>query len=470
MNKKHKLLIFGGTGDLSRKKLFPSLFQLFRLGLLPEDLEITGLGSRKLNDIEYTEHITDYVRKNKAFDIKKWNEFIKKISYEQCDITRCNAFDNKNRIISDDNINIFYLALAPHMHKYVFNNIRDRRKSGDRIIIEKPFGYDYGSAIKLNELAKKVFLEEQIYRIDHYLAKETIQNIFAFRFSNGIFEPIWNSKYIDSVYIEANELIGIENRSRYFDSVGIVRDMVQSHLLQLLSIITLDLPKSFTAEDIRDEKMKVFKKINKNLQFDNMDEFFIKGQYKGYLDEPGVDKSSITPTYAAMKIYIDSIRWQNVPFYLVTGKKMNEKCVRVIINFKHPPNKLFGSKQQGCIMHNQIEITIQPAEKICIRFGAKKPGTDIVLEPVNMVFEYKNYFKNEIVPAYSKLLLDIFKEDQSLFARNDSIEYSWQVIDTYEKYFHESQGKVHEYDPGSSGPDISSLFVTECHKQYRRKK
>jgi glucose-6-phosphate 1-dehydrogenase len=462
-NKKIRLYIFGGTGDLSRKKLFPSLFQLYRLGLLPKEMQIVGVGRRSLTKEDYRVHISKNII-DENIETKVWEVFSGHIEYRQCDINNCADFSAIEKLNDIDFENVYYLALPPHMHSYVLNMIRNRQESSDRIVIEKPFGYDYESAVTLNKRVKKNFREEQIFRIDHYLAKETVQNIFAFRFSNGIFEPIWNRKYIDSVYIEATETIGVENRSKYFDKAGIVKDMMQSHLLQLMAIVAMDLPKAFNAEAIRDQKVSVFKAIDKKIFRKKIDDYYIKGQYDGYLDEPGVEPDSKTPTFAAMKIFIDNRRWKKVPFYLVTGKKMKEASVQIVINFKEPAIKLFGSQHHSCGMQNQIRILIQPNEKICLRFGAKKPGEGMVLEPVNMKFEYKHAFEEETVPSYTRLLLDIFKGDQSLFARNDGVENSWKAIDSYEKASCDSDLDIEKYVPGSMGPDINRIFDGECHQ------
>jgi glucose-6-phosphate 1-dehydrogenase len=446
-----RLIIFGGTGNLSRKKLVPALYRLWQLGKLPRDLKVIGIGSRALSNQEYIQLLMEDVDSGRE-EIS--NDFFSRVTYERCDLNDCKetvaAFFDQKGIV-----NILYLALPAKLKKIVLNQISNRKGSDDRVVVEKPFGQDQESAKELNLLLAMVFNENQIYRMDHYLAKETVQNIFAFRFSNGLFEPMWNNNFIESVRIDAFETNGVGERARYFDGIGIVKDMIQSHLLQLMAIVAMDVPKNFSVQEIRDQKVAIFKSVKQDIE--NIKDYYLKAQYENYKEDVGLAQVSDTPTYVAMKLFLKDERWAGVPFYLRTGKKMKNSYVRIDINFKPTPINLFGLQDDCCGLQNRIRFIIQPEEMICIRFGAKKPGGDMMLQPVNMSFSYKDAFHGVSLPAYARLLEDLFKGDQSLFAREDGVESSWAIIDKYEELWEKDNGYLQYYTPGSSPMDLYSI-------------
>lgn len=452
VNNPTAFVIFGATGDLSRKKIFPSLYALFKTGLLPEKLKIVAAARTPHTRESFSQILkeTTVVK-----DPKAWNDFINQIDYLSLDVAQDKNLDKLAKLLEkferDSDVcikRIFYMAISPAIYEKAVENLGKNNlhlgcqihNSRARIVVEKPFGHDLTSATKLNSQLLKYFSEDQIYRIDHFLGKETIQNIFAFRFANEIFEPIWNNHFIDHVQITLAEHIGIEKRGEYYETAGALRDVVQNHLLQLLAIATMDIPTKFDAKSILAKKLAIIKRI-KPFTKDAVVKSTVRGQYEGYLNEEKVNPKSQTETFALVKLFIDTIRWHGVPFYIRTGKKLMGKVSSIIVQFK-----------KGDHMPNHITIQIQPTEGIGIRLVAKKPGFTTVLEPVDMEFCYKTSFDVPQPDAYERLLLDIILGDQSLFLSQEIIEESWRVIDPIEKVWQAGKPKLAIYKPGSWGP------------------
>lgn len=468
------IYIFGGSGDLSYRKLIPALYNLFLDGRLPKQFTVFGLGRTEYSDEQYREHvqkgIEEFSRRKRKED-GSWETFSAMIQYLKFDISDVKSYEEINSSIhkkeaefGNKPVVIFYLAVAPQLVPNILENMRvlpacvDRKNT--RIVVEKPFGFDLKSAQELNRQLSLQFQEDQIFRIDHYLGKETVQNILAFRFANALFEPIWNKNYIDHVQITAAETVGMEKRGDYYERSGALRDMVQNHLLQLLCMIAMEPPISLDAHEIRNKKADVLHAIRRFTP-ETINQTAVRGQYSGgkigdeekpgYRQEEKVAPDSKVETFAAAKIFVDNWRWQDVPFYIRTGKRMNAKATVIAIVFRAPPAYSFPAEPAEHRMPNRITFSIQPDADIRLRFQAKKPGASI-LDPVNMVFTYKDAFKEE-PEAYETLLLDVMEGDATLFMRTDQVEAAWKaimpILDTWEK---ETPNDFPNYTPGSWGP------------------
>lgn len=467
-------VIFGATGDLARKKIFPSFFELSKQKLLPQKFKIIAAARSEFSKEQFRESLQETI---KTDDSKNWEAFAKNIDYLTCDLSDNNnldelikALDNFEEEINSCPQRIFYLAVSPHVFEKAFENLGRKNLSSGcrshnrpaRIVIEKPFGYDYNSAQHLNKILEKHFTEEQIYRIDHYLGKETVQNIFAFRFGNEIFEPVWNNKYVDHVQITLAEDIGIEKRGEYYDQVGALRDFVQNHLLQLLAIVTMERPEKFEHLSIRNKKLDIIKNIRK-LTHDEVIKTTVHGQYEGYRQEEKVNRNSLTETYAQIKLFIENERWQGVPFYLRTGKKLTGKVSSIIFSFKERGHEIFENfwdKQ----MPNHVVIQIQPNEGIGLRLVAKKPGLTTVLQPVDMEFCYKTSFDTPQPDAYERLLMDVMLGDQTLFI--GQVGESWKVIDPIEEVWQSGKPKLAIYKPGGWGPKEADEIIEKDNRKW----
>jgi len=446
------LVIFGGSGDLARRKLLPALFNLAREGLLPERFAIVGVGSSDLGDQGFRDwagaELPRFV--HGEIDPRRWAWFAERLHYAQAGFEDTEAYAGLRQRLSEvaaafgtgENY-LFYLATPPGF----FHTIVTRLGAADlavqetgwrRVIIEKPFGHDLDTARALNREIGEVLDEEQIYRIDHYLGKETVQNILVFRFANGIFEPIWNRFYVDHVQITVAEEIGVERRGRYYDAAGALRDMVPNHLFQLLSLIAMEPPNSFQADAVRDEKAKILQAIQP-IAPEQVLHRAIRGQYgagtidgvgevPGYRAEPDVDPHSATETFVALKLMIDNWRWADVPFYLRTGKRMPSRVTEIAIQFKRAPYVLFRDTPVHHLPPNQLLIRIAPEEDISLRFGAKVPGPGLRMGNVEMDFSYADYFGTTPATGYETLLYDAMNGDPTLFQRADSVELGWGVL------------------------------------------
>ncbi|MDE3090763.1 MAG: glucose-6-phosphate dehydrogenase [Chloroflexota bacterium] len=442
------LVIFGATGDLTHRKLLPALFDLYCDGKLPEGFTVLGYARRPKSDQEFRVELRDSVRlyaRHNPNQGDQWGKFEQGLFYHQAEFTdpySCHPLaarlDQLDKMRGAQHNRLFYLATAPEFYAPLIMQLGDAKlasqdKGWSRVIVEKPFGTDLMSAHKLNREILSVFDESQVYRIDHYLGKETVQNIFAFRFANTILEPIWNRNYVDHVQITAAEAVGVEGRGGYYETAGALRDMVQSHLLQLVSLTAMEPPVSFDATSVHDEKIKVLRAVSE-LESNDIDAVAVRGQYgagknmAGYRDEPRVAKDSPVETYAALRLTIDNWRWAGVPFYLRTGKHMPHRATEIRIMFKPVPHPLFSQEVASGIEPNVLAMRIQPDEGIHLKFAAKEPGPAIQLRDVRMEFYYKTAFGAVPGEAYETLLLDAMRGDSTLFNRKDEVEAAWSLL------------------------------------------
>lgn len=465
------IVIFGASGDLTRRKLIPALYNLLRKGRLPENTQIVGLARRDYDDDVFRDNMRQAIQEfiPDKFDQKIWDEFAPMLHYIAGDLTRLEAFHKLDAALKEneapDANRLYYLSVSPKFYDSTASNLdtaKMNRASGcwRRIIVEKPFGRDLESALELNRSLQSVFDEEQIYRIDHYLGKETSQNIMFFRFANTMFEPIWNRNYVDHVQITVAESVDVGHRADFYDGTGILRDMFQNHLLQLLTLVAMEAPASFEANAVRDEKYKVLRSI-RPMAADYIAENTVLAQYDGYMQTEGVKADSRTATYAAVKLAIDNWRWQGVPFYLRSGKALKEKVSDIVITFKRPPHMMFPLPPGTRIKRNYLAIGIQPDEGIHTRFEAKVPDTVADMKSVDMEFHYTEGFKGRALPeAYERLLLDALQGDASLFTRSDGIERSWELMDSIIKVWDDPKGPaLASYDPGSWGPTEADYLM-----------
>ncbi len=476
------MIIFGATGDLCRRKLVPGLFDLACEGLLPVHFSLIGVSHTELTTEEFRDELEKAVLKssrhasggklseNHSVLLK---EFLSNSDYLTGSFEDSSCYSELQEKISvleskAENFleKVFYFSTAPRFFSMIAGNLSSAGLTNDeeksRLVVEKPFGHDLQSAQELNKSLLKHATEKQIYRIDHYLGKETVQNILVFRFGNGIFEPLWNHKYIDHVEITVAESVGVGRRAGYFDKSGIVRDIIQNHLLQLLCLTALEPPVDFGADSVRDEKVKVLKAI-KRIPESDVEKFAVRARYQsgyiagegvdGYLAEEGVGQDSVTETYASMVLEIDNWRWAGVPFFIRSGKRLPKKITDISIFFKNVPHRFFGEEAVDIVHPNVLSFQIQPDEGISLRVGCKPPGPNVRIEPVKMDFNYGAIFGGEPPSAYERLLLDSLKGDPTLFTRSDEIEESWKVVDPVLKTWRESQKvPVYGYEAGSWGP------------------
>jgi glucose-6-phosphate 1-dehydrogenase len=445
------MVIFGGTGDLSKRKLLPALFHLYQDGQFPKGFSVLGLARSKMTDEEYRHLIKEAIQifHGGSFDEGKWNGFRQHLFYLSGAIDDDKSYGKLCERIDQISIAaeqgaaeiIYYMALPPQMAPVAVEKLEDqnlcRGSHLTKAIIEKPFGQDRSSAMQLNKILRKAFDENQIYRIDHYLGKEPVQNIIFFRFANSILEQVWNRYFVDNVQITVAEDLGIEHRAAFYEQSGVVRDIVQNHILQLIGLVAMEPPVDFEAEAIRDEKEKVFRSISL-MNGAYLDQFTVRGQYgpgevkgqnvPGYREEEGVRPGSTTPTFFAAKFHIENWRWSGVPFYIRTGKRLPKRITEIAIAFKKPPLRLFGEASDQ-LEPNILLLTIQPDEKISLRFNVKFPYSIHKIYPANMVLNYQEIFKTVTHDPYERLLIDCMKGDLTLFARQDGVETMWEVVD-----------------------------------------
>jgi glucose-6-phosphate 1-dehydrogenase len=462
------LVIFGASGDLTGRKLLPALFELHVSNMLPEHFAILGAARTAFTDEEFRaeqrKHILE-ARGNKETNSEDLDKFLQILFYLAFDSTNTAEYvklkDRIHLLQQEEHLPdkvIYYLATPPLMYelvpKYLQENGMNVAASEDgwrRVIVEKPFGTSLDTAQQLNQHLCRIFDEKEIYRIDHYLGKETVQNILVLRFSNGIFEPLWNRNYVDSIEISASETLGVENRGKYYDGAGAMRDMIQNHLMQLMAFAAMESPSVFDPESIRDEIVKVFRSI-RPYTIREINEWVVRGQYEGYREEKNVAPDSNTETYVGMKFFIDNWRWSGVPFYFFTGKKLPEKSSEIVIHFKSTPHQLFAGQCSGSSC-NKLVIRIQPDESITLRFGLKMPGAGFTVKQVGMEFRYDSLSKTHLPDAYERLLLDAMLGDSTLYARSDALEASWRFIDPILHHWKEEGSKrLFFYEPGQNGP------------------
>ncbi len=463
------MVIFGASGDLTGRKLVPSLYSLSLGGLMPEKFHVLGVARSEMSDETFAEKLKEGMAafgRHKPRDL--WPTFSQRLSY------LAGGYDDPEtyrrlteRLAEIDSAaglpcnRLFYLAIPPTLYAEVISRLGEvglnRAEGGwSRIIVEKPFGRDLASAHQLNEVIHQNFNESQVYRIDHYLGKETVQNILTFRFANSIFEPLWNRNYVDHIQISVLEKVGVGHRGGYYDHAGVIRDMFQNHLLQLLSLTAMEPPVAFNAKSLRDEKVKVLQAVPEAGWNDG-----VWGQYRGYLENPGVDPRSTTPTYLALRLYVNTWRWQGVPFYLRSGKNLAAKTTEIILQFKQVPHRLFESTKR--MASNMLALCIQPDEGMRLQFQTKVPGAGMESEPVDMNFDYDAKFGTEGLPdAYERLLLDALQGDASLFARSDEIEEAWSIVDPLAKGWETlASAPMTYYEPGSWGPVEADQLMSE---------
>ncbi len=475
------LVIFGAGGDLTWRKLVPAIYNLHLDGWLPEQFAVIGLDRRDMSDADYRQHLADGVRQfgsQKQLDETQWTDFIERFHYHKADFADKEAYTRLQKQIANQTEQwqtavdvVYYLAIPPQLIETVVDGLDNAALAADRehsrIVVEKPFGHDLDSAQKLNQLLGRVFDETQIYRIDHYLGKETVQNILAFRFANVLFEPLWDRRYIDQVQITVAETVGVGHRGGYYDHAGALRDMIQNHLLQVLCLVSMEPPVSFDADEIRNKKVEVLQAIRPFSAADIAQDT-ARGQYAGYRDEEDVAADSTTETFAALKLFIDNWRWQDVPFYLRTGKCLPEKSSKVTILFRPVPHRAFPETAVPHWQPNQLVIHIQPDEGIDIRFQAKYPGPEMCLEPVNMAFRYQEAFNGEALPsAYETLLLDVMRGDATLFMRADQVEMAWRVVMPVLQAWQAGQTDLAPYQPGKWGPAAAAALLAQDGREWR---
>lgn len=489
------LVIFGASGDLTARKLVPALYNLEHDGYLPSGFIVVGASRSKMTDEEFRGKLFEAVKKHsrRPVDETVWATFSKNIFYQPLDGSKPEDFSAlKARLESlcagkGEVYNyLYYLAMSPEFFGEIALNLNkaglvEAPKTGERatsLIVEKPFGHDLPSAKELNNELMEHFSEEQIFRIDHYLGKETVQNILVFRFANGIFEPLWNNKYVESIEISVCEHIGVGNRAGYFDQNGITRDIVQNHVLQMLSLLCIEPPSSLSdAKSIRDEKVKVLRAIRRyspeeaaahSVRAQYLKGFIDGQEGVGYKDEPGISPQSTTDTYVALKLEIDNWRWKGVPIYIRAGKRLPKRITDITVLFKKAPDSLFKGRQVDELEHNALTIQVQPTEGMSLRINSKPPGPRMRVKPVEMDFTYDASFGVASSDAYERLLLDAMKGDSTLFTRNDEIEEAWDLLTPFFDAWKSGIAPVHDYASGTWGPKAAGALLRSRGHRWRR--
>lgn len=477
--------IFGGTGDLTSRKLLPALYNLYLDGWMPENFKVIGLGRTQQSDDQFRslllEDINKFSRRGKA-EPGKWKTFAAHINFQVSEINEGKTYQEIAERIKKageewkaDPCVVYYLAVAPRFFAPIAENLSKNNLTTNsakaRIVIEKPFGNDLESAMALNKLLNNIFLENQIYRIDHYLGKETVQNILAFRFANSILEPLWNRNHIDHVQVSVTEQLGVGDRGGYYDEAGALRDMVQNHILQLVCLIAMEPPVSFQADEVRNRKVDVLRAMRK-FDPEDIQRNAVRGQYSkgwiegkevpGYREEPGVDPDSNTETFAAIKFFVDNWRWHGVPFYLRTGKRMHESSSVITIQFKDVPHMIFPTEAIEGWQQNRLIISIQPEMSIRIQVQGKRPGLDMILNPVDLIFDYSGTYKGETPEAYETLLLDTMLGDQTLFMRGDQVEAAWDLLmPILSTWATKKSLSFPNYPADSWGPEVAEALIAK---------
>ncbi|HVN58821.1 MAG TPA: glucose-6-phosphate dehydrogenase [Bacteroidales bacterium] len=477
------LVIFGASGDLTHRKLIPEIYSLKVLGMLPEKFLIIGSGRKNMTDQEFRTRLKDGIVQfsdQKIIRDGDVGEFVQNISYLQMDPDSRKDFEKlktflagKAGVAGTGGNCLFYLATPPNIYTTIAGNLAsvglsDENDGFRRVIFEKPFGYDLYSCRQLNSSLHRIFKEDQIYRIDHYLGKETVQNLLVTRFSNGLFEPLWNRNYIDHIEITSAESLGVENRGGYYDSAGALRDMVQNHLLQMAGLTAMEPPSSLNPDSIRNEILKVFQSLQP-IREEDVQKYVIRGQYTAsrvrgeclpaYRQEPGVDPNSRTETYVAVKFFINNWRWGGVPFYIRTGKRLPTRVTEIVIHFKQTPHFLFRSEDINKAV-NQLIIRIQPDEGILLKFGMKEPGAGFNVKNVNMDFHYSDLADIRLPSAYERLLSDAMLGDSTLYSRDDTVETAWKFLDPIQTAWATNPDiKIFGYPAGTWGPENANDLI-----------
>jgi glucose-6-phosphate 1-dehydrogenase len=477
------LVIFGGTGDLAHRKLLPAIYNLAHEGALPERFNLIAVSRSEMESDEYRkdarQSITQYSRRPP--DPQVLDKLLEQVRYVPGTFDDDSVFENLGEELGkfDEEAGIafnriFYLSTAPSFFALIIQKLGehdlDRHEDSEvRVVIEKPFGTRESEAKELNRQVLSVLDESQVYRIDHYLGKETVQNVLAFRFANGMFEPIWNRNFIDYVQITASEDLGIGSRAGYYDSAGALRDLVQNHMLQLLSLLCMEPPVTFDADEVRDEKVKVLHAVEPPPQ-----SHVIRGRYTagmaegkdavGYLEEEGVPEDSRTETYVALRLEVDNWRWAGVPIYLRTGKRLARKVTEIAVTLKPVPHLAFQAVGSVGVQPNQLILTVQPNEGVSLSLGAKIPGTRMRIRPVNMEFLYGTSFLSQSPEAYERLIMDAMRGDATLFTRNDEVEAQWRIIDPILEAWEHDDTLLAQYPAGSQGPEEADQILAPGHR------
>ncbi|HEX7263636.1 MAG TPA: glucose-6-phosphate dehydrogenase [Candidatus Dormibacteraeota bacterium] len=485
------MVIFGATGDLSGRKLLPALYNLAKQRLLPAGFAVVGAAIDNLTDDTYRKHAAEKIAefsRTQPVDQQVLQSFLDSVSYVKVDFSKAEDFKALARKLDQldharhvGGNRVFYCATPPSTYETIVEQLKASDLNvGDgyhRIVVEKPFGSDLKSARELNKIVQRVFHEDSVFRIDHYLGKETVQNIMAFRFANTIFEPVWNCHFIDSVQITAAEEIGVENRGAYYDKAGTLRDIVQNHALQLMALTAMEPPVAFEANAVRDEKVKVLRAI-RPIDDAEIAKATVRGQYtsgwvlgehvKGYREEPNVAPGSLTETFVALRLYVDNWRWAGVPFYIRAGKRMPKRATEIRITFSRPPHLTFGRQAAQELDPNAITLRIQPEEGISLKFGAKVPAAGIRLRSVAMDFQYVSSFLFEVPEAYERLLLDCMIGDPTLFTRADEVETAWKLVDPIEAAWRDGRPPLQLYPSGTWGPPASAKLLEAEGREWHR--
>lgn len=483
------LVIFGVTGDLARAKLLPAVYDLADRGLLPPGFALVGFARRDWTHRDFAQVVYDALKGNTrtAFREEVWQQLVEGMRFVPGEFTDAAAFDRLAKVCAelDDTHGAggnyaWYLSTPPRYFPVIVGQLRrcglsqPRGSSWRRVVVEKPFGHDLDSARELNATVHRAFPEESVFRIDHYLGKETVQNILALRFANTLFEPVWNRRYVDHVQITMAEDTGVDGRAGYYDAIGAARDVLQNHLLQLLALTAMEEPVSFDARSLRAEKEKVLSAVRLP---DDLDVSTARGQYgpgwqggvevPGYLDDRGIPPRSRTETYAAVRLEIDSRRWAGVPFYLRTGKRLGRRVTEVALVFQRAPHLPFSETATAELGRNALVMRIQPDEGVTVRFGAKIPGTAMEVRDVTMDFAYGESFTESSPAAYERLLLDVLVGDPPLFPRQEEVELSWSILDPIEEHWR-GGAAPEPYPAGSAGPDSADAMIARDGRAWRR--
>lgn len=482
------LVIFGVTGDLSRKKLMPAVYDLANRGLLPPGFSLVGFARRDWKDQDFGKVVKEAVKQHARTPWSEtvWKQLAENIRFVSGEFDDDAAFDRLrdtieklDKKVGTSGNHAFYLSIPPKAFAQVCQQLKRSglAEAGEnefrRVVIEKPFGHNLESSRVLNDVVESVFPADSVFRIDHYLGKETVQNILALRFANMLFEPLWNSNYIDHVQITMAEDIGVGGRAGYYDGIGAARDVIQNHLLQLLALTAMEEPVSFDAADLRAEKEKVLSAVRVPK---DIGKHTARGQYSGgwqggenvtgFLDEDGMNPKSISETYAAMRLDINTRRWAGVPFYLRAGKRLGRRVTEIAVVFKRAPQQLFGENQTGALGQNALVIRVQPDEGVTIRFGSKVPGVGMQVRDVTMDFGYGHAFTEASPEAYERLILDVLLGDPPLFPRHEEVELSWKILDPIVSHW-EKKGKPEQYRPGTWGPASADEMMARDGREWR---
>ena len=483
------LIIFGVTGDLSRKKLMPAVYDLANRGLLPPGFGLVGFARRDWDDQDFEREVHDAIQKyaRTPFDEAVWRQLKVGIRFVQGEFDDDAAFDQLKATLEEldrdrgtNGNHAFYLSIPPKSFPQVTEQLRrsglanQQKGTWRRVVIEKPFGSDLKTARQLNDVVESVFPPDSVFRIDHYLGKETVQNILALRFANQLYEPIWNANYVDHVQITMAEDIGVGGRAGYYDGIGAARDVIQNHLLQLFALTAMEEPVSFDAADLRAEKEKVLSAVSLNA---DLSKVTARGQYAGgwqggqhvlgFLEEDGMSPTSLTETYAAIRLDITTRRWAGVPFYLRAGKRLGRRVTEIAVVFKRAPQYLFAESQTSALGQNALVIRVQPDEGVTIRFGSKVPGAGMQVRDVTMDFGYGHAFTEASPEAYERLILDVLLGDPPLFPRHQEVELSWKILDPIEEYW-ATLGQPEQYKPGTWGPASADELLARDGRVWRR--